>query len=157
MQAQQENDPEPVIQPTRWEGWVASILMIALCGVIFLQILGRFGFFPGRVWTEELTRWLWVWLALLGCAATEAHGQHLRMEILTTFWSSKARFISEKLQQVVALATVLFLTWLGYKGVLRTWYNESVTLPVSDGVLYAALPIAMLLWACRIIRRLIAP
>jgi TRAP-type C4-dicarboxylate transport system permease small subunit len=157
MQAQQENDPEPVIQPTRWEGWVASILMIALCGVIFLQILGRFGFFPGRVWTEELTRWLWVWLALLGCAATEAHGQHLRMEILTSFWSSKAQFISEKLQQVVALATVLFLTWLGYKGVLRTWYNESVTLPVSDAVLYAALPIAMLLWAHRIIRRLIGP
>lgn len=156
MQAQQEIDPEPVIQPTRWEGWVASILMIALCGVIFLQILGRFGFFPGRVWTEELTRWLWVWLALLGCAATEAHGQHLRMEILTSFWSSKAQFISEKLQQVVALATVLFLTWLGYKGVLRTWYNESVTLPVSDAVLYAALPIAMLLWAHRIIRRLIA-
>ncbi|MDN5250304.1 TRAP transporter small permease [Betaproteobacteria bacterium LSUCC0117] len=157
MQAQQENDPEPVIQPTRWEGWVASILMIALCGVIFLQILGRFGFFPGRVWTEELTRWLWVWLALLGCAATEAHGQHLRMEILTSFWSSKTQFISEKLQQVVALATVLFLTWLGYKGVLRTWYNESVTLPVSDAVLYAALPIAMLLWAHRIIHRLIAP
>ena len=157
MQAQQEIDPEPVIQPTRWEGWVASILMIALCGVIFLQILGRFGFFPGRVWTEELTRWLWVWLALLGCAATEAHGQHLRMEILTSFWSSKAQFISEKLQQVVALATVLFLTWLGYKGVLRTWYNESVTLPVSDAVLYAALPIAMLLWAHRIIHRLIAP
>ena len=157
MQAQQENDSEPVIQPTRWEGWVASILMIALCGVIFLQILGRFGFFPGRVWTEELTRWLWVWLALLGCAATEAHGQHLRMEILTSFWSSKAQFISEKLQQVVALATVLFLTWLGYKGVLRTWYNESVTLPVSDAVLYAALPIAMLLWAHRIIHRLIAP
>ena len=157
MLAEQENDPEPVIQPTRWEGWVASILMIALCGVIFLQILGRFGFFPGRVWTEELTRWLWVWLALLGCAATEAHGQHLRMEILTSFWSSKAQFISEKLQQVVALATVLFLTWLGYKGVLRTWYNESVTLPVSDAVLYAALPIAMLLWAHRIIHRLIAP
>ena len=156
MQAQQENDPEPVIQPTHWEGWVASILMVVLCGVIFLQILGRFGFFPGRVWTEELTRWLWVWLALLGCAATEAHGQHLRMEILTSFWSSKAQIISEKLQQVVALATVLFLAWLGYKGVLRTWYNESVTLPVSDALLYAALPIPMLLWAHRIIRRRIA-
>ena len=155
MQATQENAPEEGLQPIHWEGWVASIFLIALCGVIFLQILGRFGFFPGQVWTEELTRWLWVWLALLGCAATEAHSQHLRMEILTSFWSTKAQWISEKLQQFVSIITILFLAWLGYKGVLRTWTNESVTLPMSDAVLYAAMPIAMLLWVHRILRRFI--
>jgi len=157
VNSKQENDRPDGIQPIRWEGWIASILMVLLCGVIFLQILGRFGFFPGRVWTEELTRWVWVWLALLGCAATEAHGQHLRMDILTSYWSAKAQIVSEKIQLLLGLATVLFLAWLGYKGVVRTWHNESVTLSVSDAVLYAALPIAMLLWAYRIAHKLAKP
>jgi TRAP-type C4-dicarboxylate transport system permease small subunit len=38
--------------------------------------------------------------------------------------------------------------------VLRTWNDESVTLMVSDAVLYAALPVGALLWAMRLFLRL---
>ena len=58
------------------------------------------------------------------------------------------------LQDVVAILVALYLCWQGYKGVLRTWNNESVTLPVSDAVLYASLPIAMAWWAYRLAQRL---
>ena len=54
------------------EGRISAALLCGLCLIIFLQILGRFGLFPGQVWTEELTRWMWVWMALIGCAAAEA-------------------------------------------------------------------------------------
>ena len=57
----------------------------------------------------------------------------------------------------LAALVALYLCWQGCKGVLRTWSNESVTLPVSDAVLYAALPLAMAWWAYRLIRRLRNP
>ena len=51
--------------PNRYspEGVLSTLLLIALSLVIFLQIAGRLGLFPGQVWTEELIRWLWVWMA----------------------------------------------------------------------------------------------
>ena len=136
------------------EGRLSSALLCGLCLIIFLQILGRFGIFPGQVWTEELTRWMWVWMALLGCAAAEAHRQHLRMEIFTSFFPRRVQVAMNYLQDVMAILVALYLCWQGYKGVLRTWNNEAVTLPVSDAVLYASLPIAMAWWAYRLAQRL---
>lgn len=136
------------------EGRISAALLCGLCLIIFLQILGRFGLFPGQVWTEELTRWMWVWMALIGCAAAETHRQHLRMEILTSFLPRNVQAVMSRLQDLLATLVALYLCWQGYKGVLRTWSNESVTLPVSDAVLYAALPLAMAWWAYRLICRL---
>ncbi len=144
------------VAPLHWEGWIAAALLMALTLVIALQIGGRFGVFPGQVWTEELTRWLWVWAALLGCAATQAHKQHLRMDVLSSYLPPAARQFSDRLQQLLSLAVVGYLAWQGWRGVLRTWDNESVTLPVTDAVLYAALPLAMLPWAVRLLREIFA-
>ena len=140
--------------PLYWEGWIAAALLMVLTFVIALQIVGRLGVLPGQVWTEELTRWLWVWAALIGCAATQAHQQHLRMDVFSNHLPPAARRVSDRLQQLLGLAVVCYLGWQGWRGVLRTWHNESVTLPVTDAVLYAALPLAMLLWAVRLLREL---
>lgn len=139
------------------EGRISTVLLCALCLIIFLQILGRFGVFPGQVWTEELTRWLWVWMALIGVATAEAHRQHLKMEIFTAMLPSRLQATMNRVQDWLALAVALYLLWQGYKGVLRTWSNESVTLPVSDAVLYAALPVSMAWWAYRLVQRLRNP
>ena len=96
-------------------------------------------------------------MVLIGCAAAEAHRQHLRMEIFTSFFPRNVQSAMNRLQDLLAAGVALYLCWQGYKGVLRTWSNESVTLPVSDAFLYAALPLGMAWWAYRLIRRLVAP
>jgi TRAP-type transport system small permease protein len=156
MQEQPEGESDPGFTQN-FEGQVSAALLCALCLIIFLQILGRFGVFPGQVWTEELTRWMWVWMVLIGCAAAEAHRQHLRMEIFTSFFPRNVQSAMNRLQDLLAAVVALYLCWQGYKGVLRTWSNESVTLPVSDAFLYAALPMGMAWWAYRLIRRLVTP
>ena len=34
------------------------------------------------MWTEELIRWLWVWMACLGLSEAERYQQHLRMDMV---------------------------------------------------------------------------
>lgn len=147
---------EPQLKQTL-EGRLSAALLCLVCLIIFLQILGRFGFFPGQAWTEELTRWAWVWMAFFGLAAAEKHGQHLRMEVFTAALSARAQSGMQRVQDALALVLALYLCWQGYKGVLRTWSNESVTLPVSDAVLYAALPVGAAWWAFRLAQRLFRP
>lgn len=73
------------------EGVLSTLLLIVLSLVIFLQIAGRLGVFPGQVWTEELIRWLWVWMACLGFSEAERYQQHLRMDMIPTLWSAALR------------------------------------------------------------------
>ena len=136
------------------EGVLSTLLLSALSLIIFLQIAGRLGVFPGQVWTEELIRWLWVWMACLGFSEAERYQQHLRMDMVPTLWSEALRRAVYRLIDALTGVLALYMAWLGCKGVLRTWNDESVTLGVSDAVLYAALPVGALLWAMRLFLRL---
>ena len=140
--------------PIYWEGHVAAAIFVLVLLLILFQIGARTELVGGVVWTEELTRWFWVWMALIGCAATQAHGQHVRMELFHHRLSPSWLRRSQRLQCLLALGVLAYLVWHGYQGVLRTWHNESVTLPWSDAVLYAALPLALLLWMLRLVREL---
>ncbi len=43
---------------------------------------------------------------------------------------------------LIYFGIMINLSWIGYKTVLRTWRNESVTLPTTDALLYASAFIA---------------
>lgn len=144
------------MKPSRYspEGVLSTLLLMTLSLVIFLQIAGRMGIFAGQVWTEELIRWLWVWMACLGFSEAERHQQHLRMDMVPALWRETVRRRVYRLIDGLTLVLALYMVWLGGKGVIRTWHDESVTLGVSDAVLYAALPVGALLWAMRLFLRL---
>jgi TRAP-type C4-dicarboxylate transport system permease small subunit len=136
------------------EGIVATIVFAVLVCVLLLQVAGRFGYFRPPIWTEELSRWLWIWMAFFGIAEVERTNAHLRVELLPQMLPTTARLAVFSLIDLVYFAITCDLIWIGYQGVLRSWNNTAVSLPVTDAVLYASYPLAALFIAYRIARRL---
>ena len=137
------------------EGTVASVFFIVLIGVVLVQVFGRTPLFRGPVWTEEAARWLWVWMAFIGIAEVERQDGQLKMAFLAELLPDGARRILYTVIDLVYLGIVGHLIWIGYKTVLRTWDNVTVTLPTTDAVLYASGFIAASLIFYRIVRRLL--
>jgi TRAP-type C4-dicarboxylate transport system permease small subunit len=137
------------------EGIVASVIFIVLIGVVLIQVFGRTPLFRGPVWTEEAARWLWVWMAFIGIAEVERQDGQLKMAFIADLLPDGARRILYTCIDLVYLGIVCHLIWIGYKTVLRTWDNVSVTLPTTDAVLYASGLVAAILILHRIVRRLI--
>jgi len=135
------------------EGILSAILLAMMMLLILFQIASRLGLMPGQVWTEELIRWVWVWMAMLAVSEAERTHQHLRMEMLPSLWSAAARRVVYTLIDAATGVLAVYMAWLGIKGVLRTWNDESVTLFMTDAVLYAALPVGAVLWALRLFLR----
>lgn len=136
------------------EGIAASVVFIVLFCVVLLQIFGRTPLIAGPVWTEELARWLWVWMAFVGIGAVERDDAQLRMGFLVEAMPRKARLVLFTLIDIVYLGIVTHLVLIAFGTVQRTWSYASVTLPVSDAVLYASGLVAMILILHRIVRRL---
>ncbi|WP_240661708.1 TRAP transporter small permease [Nioella ostreopsis] len=138
------------------EGILASILFIVLIGIVMIQVLGRTPLFRGPVWTEEAARWIWVWMALIGIGEVERQDKHLRMGFLAEMLPSMVRRIIFTILDLVYLGVAAKLCWIGWQTVGRTWNASSVTLPVSNGMLYLSAFLALLLVAHRILRRIFA-
>ena len=138
------------------EGTIAAILFLVLIGIVTIQIFGRTPLFRGPVWTEEAARWVWVWMAFLGIGEVERQNKHLRMGFLAAMLPAVARRIVFMAIDLVYLAIMAHLAWIGWRTVERTSINSAVTLPVPDAVLYASAFLASLFVLYRIVRRLLA-
>ncbi|MCK0140671.1 TRAP transporter small permease [Aliiroseovarius sp. F47248L] len=136
------------------EGYAATVLFLGLIFIVLLQVVGRTSLFSAPIWTEELARWIWVWMAFIATGEAERQNVQLRMGILVESLLGKARFALFTLIDIIYLAVTCHLLWIGYKTVMRTWSNEAVTLPFSDAVLYASYPIAALFVIWRVTNRI---
>ena len=138
------------------EGIAAAILLLVLVGIVSIQVLGRTPLFRGPVWTEEAARWVWVWMAFIATGEVERQDKHLRMGFLAEKLALPIRRVIFTGVDLIYLGVVGQLCWIGWQTVGRTWNNSSVTLPVSNGVLYLSALVAFLLVLHRIVRRILA-
>ncbi len=136
------------------EGLAATFLFVALILVVLLQVFGRSGLVPSQVWTEELARWIWVWMAFIATGEAERRNAQLRMGIIVEALLGRFRFVLFTAIDLVYLAATGHLLWIGYQTVIRTWNNESVTLAVSDAALYASYPVAAVFIVWRVANRI---
>ena len=126
-----------------------AVLMAAMVLNVCWQVATRFLFRDPSSWTEELARFLLIWVALLGAAYASGRKMHLAIDLLARTrpaWS-------HALSAVALLATAAFgLIALGIGGtrlVLLTLElgQTSAALGWSLGWVYLVVPLSGLLMA----------
>lgn len=114
---------------------LALAIMVVL---VFGNVVLRYGFDSGITVSEELSRWLFVWVTFLGAiVALKEHG-HLGSDMLV----SRLPKNGKKVCLVVGQLLMLYITWLLFKGSLdQTRINLDVEAPVTGAplaVVYSA-------------------
>lgn len=119
-----------------------ELLIVACLAVMVLMVFGnvvlRYAFNSGITVSEELSRWLFVWLTFLGAVvAIREHG-HLGTDVLV----GRLGRTGKRVCLAVAQALMLYATWLVFSGSLtQTRINLDVQAPVtgwSMGWVYGA-------------------
>ena len=125
---------------------VFKILMIAflatmLCA-LFAQVVARYLFNYGIIWSEELGRYMCIWIALIGAAMACIDFSHIRVTVFEDVFK-KAKPIFYIFQLLVCLAYGIFLLKIGveYLG-MKSAAALSPTLRIPMTVLYFAFPLA---------------
>ena len=89
----------------------ALALMVLL---VFGNVVMRYAFNSGLTVSEELSRWLFVWVTFLGAVVAMNDGAHLGTDMLVTRLSERGK----KSCLLVGLLLMLFVCWLMFKGAL---------------------------------------
>lgn len=101
-------------------GLVAG-LMLVISALVFTQVLTRYVFMYSLPWLEELTRFLMVWMVMLGTAVAVKEKQHIVIDIASLFLKTpKALFYYQKTLSVIGIVFSVTLAVLSHTVVERT-------------------------------------
>ena len=107
---------------------VAVGLLAIMVALVFGNVVLRYAFNSGITVSEELSRWLFVWLTFLGSIYALRENQHLGTGVLVSCLGEKGRLIC----LLIAHAFMLWICWLLFSGALaQTRLNWNVTAPSS--------------------------
>ena len=121
---------------------VLELLMAAALAIMVVLVFGnvvlRYGFNSGITVSEEVSRWLFVWLTFLGAIVAMREHAHLGSDMLV----SRLPVIGKKICLVVGHLLMLYIAWLLFSGALaQARINLDVQAPVtgaSMATLYSA-------------------
>lgn len=131
------------------------IILASMSCLVFLNVVLRYGFNSSINVTEEVSRYLFVWLAFLGAILAFSENQHVNVTILTSKLSERRR----KWLSILTDSAMLFCCYLIISG---SWTQFQLNLnnlaPISglpQGITFLASVIAGGLIAILILVRLI--
>lgn len=75
----------------------------SLAVIVFFQVLNRLIFHISAAWTEELGRYIFVWVSMLGAASGIRKGVHLNVGILQNAAPKAVRRIMETVSDVICM------------------------------------------------------
>ncbi|MGD8250827.1 MAG: TRAP transporter small permease [Desulfobacterales bacterium] len=121
--------------------WALAVLMAAMVVVIAAQVWYRFVLNDPLSWSEELGRYLFVWISFMGAAAGVRYQVHLGIDLLQKVLPPNAYRIMVILMNVIIQVFLVTVIYWGFKilGIIR--FQTSASMNVSMLYPYLAVPV----------------
>ena len=130
---------------------LGTIVIISLLAVFFRYVMN-----DSLYWSDEIVRYLFVWLTMLGAVIVFRDRQHIRVLYFLTLLPDKLRHVLEMMSLVLTILFFLAMTVLGFLWVFETRASLTSTLQWPlNWFFYAALPLTSLTGVLCGIRRLV--
>jgi TRAP-type C4-dicarboxylate transport system permease small subunit len=96
------------------EGYIAAVLLFFLTILLSIQVFARFATGSTVTWTEEISRYMFVWSIYFGCILAAKEDRHIRVTIQLTFLPERLRGWIITLSDIV---WVIFNAAIAYFGI----------------------------------------
>jgi TRAP-type C4-dicarboxylate transport system permease small subunit len=128
--------------------WLLVVLMAMMVLNVLWQVGSRFILRSPSSYTDELARYLLIWVSLLGASYVTGKKMHLAIDILPSrLHGKKQRNLNVLINVLVAIFALLTMVWGGIKLVYitLTLNQTSAALNVPLGYVYLAVPLSGLI------------
>jgi TRAP-type transport system small permease protein len=118
--------------------WLMVGCLVLMVVMVFGNVVMRYGFNSGLTLSEELSRWLFVWMTFLGAVVALNERAHLGTDSLI----ARLPVAGQKLCLGASYALMLGICWLIFKGSWEqakiNWDSTSAVMETSMGYFYAS-------------------
>lgn len=120
-----------------------TLLMGLLILPIVLQIVSRFSpSIPHFIWTEEIARFCFIWVIMIGSMIGVRDGAHFHLDLLAEQDNPRKRAIGRLWVHGAMLLVALTFFWFGYRFALFGWAQSSELTGLNMMTIHIAWPVA---------------
>lgn len=105
----------------KWIDRFNGLLLALMFLITFYQILARDVFIISSMWTEELARFLFVWIVFLGAATLMENNGHIGISIVIDRLPRTVGRVIRIITNIVILAFVVIFVQSSYANIQNNW------------------------------------
>lgn len=126
--------------------WLLAASVAIMIIPVTLQIVSRYTqLFPAYIWTEELSRFLFIWMVMIGAMVGLRERTHFEVDVWPDLAPKPAAILRMVAHLFVLIFALVFLFW-GWRFLMFGWYQTSELADLPMGFIFAAWPLAGLTW-----------
>ncbi|GLS41981.1 hypothetical protein GCM10010869_75780 [Mesorhizobium tianshanense] len=135
---------------------VLGVLVGGLLVPVSMQVLSRFtGLIPRYIWTEEIARFCFVWMIMVGAIVAVRDGSHFDLDLLPTSNNRRTEAAKRILVNLLMLVVALVFVWYGWKLIEFGWFQTSEIAALPMNWIYVTWPLAGVLFTVFILEKLV--
>jgi TRAP-type C4-dicarboxylate transport system permease small subunit len=122
-------------------------LSVALLVIpVTLQMIARFtALIPSWIWTEEMARFLFIWMVMLGAMIGVRDGTHFDVDLWPEF-TPRTNAMFRIVSTIFILVFALIFVWYGIKFVQFGWSQSSELADMPMPFIFIAWPLTGFTW-----------
>jgi TRAP-type C4-dicarboxylate transport system permease small subunit len=133
---------------------LASLFLAALCFLLFMQVFMRYVIQQSLAWSEELNRYMFVWVIFLGINLGIRADIQIKIDLLDTVFKEKALIILHLLQYLLSLIAVIACLVSSIYLIDLGFLAKSTILRIPMWAVYLVLPFGCALCVIEICRKI---
>lgn len=129
-------------------GWFLAILLATMVADVLWGVFTRYAIGYQSSWTDELARFLMIWVGMLGAAYASGKNMHIAIDLLPQYLNDKN---NKRLDIFISTTVILFVLGVFIIGGSRYVYisftlgQTSPALRIPMGLVYLVFPISGIL------------
>jgi TRAP-type C4-dicarboxylate transport system permease small subunit len=133
-------------------GHLGGLLLAVMAGAVFLQVVLRYLGLVGIDGLEEVPRYLFVWLIMIGGAAAMWRGEHTVLDYFIKRMPPRARAATMLATSAAGIGLFVAMIKLSFVLVPNAQLQSSAGLDLPLGYVYAAIPVGAALMILPMLR-----
>lgn len=140
------------------ENFVMGFGLISISAIVFLNVILRYVFNSAFTWSEEISRYILIWICFFGISSCARYDGHVTVDLLPNALKGKAKFIQEFVVRLISLATTVYLAYSSILFTIRQYNsgNTSVSIAIPIWIIYLATASGFILISYVYLRKIIA-
>lgn len=125
---------------TLWRVFEVSmaVMLTIMVIIVFINVVLRYGFSSGILASAEISRFLFVWIIMIGAILCMRDENHLDLRIIEHFLGKQVRWLLRRIVYAVIIVSSAMLCIGSYRQTIDNWPNISPLSGIPVGVLYLA-------------------
>jgi TRAP-type C4-dicarboxylate transport system permease small subunit len=124
-----------------------GVLIAGLLIPVTMQILSRFtGIIPRYIWTEEIARFCFVWMIMIGAMCAVRDGSHFDLDVMPKSLNPRVEAAKRIFVHLMIMFFGLVFIWYGRDFINFGWFQTSEIAELPMNWIFAAWPVAGLMF-----------